>query len=176
MDNMPIILVGVTILTVVILMLTGVISFPKAETRLYFDDYINTDPTVTNNIQDLNPLNRIRHDDGSVLDSQMSRPDGNNQLYAGRRGRRRRPSYPNINIPVNPITESGIIIPPLPNPTPETSIQPMIPEIPGLSSRYTNQKFGDNSDYVTGRVGQESVQTFTPHEMRKTSKRRKSPY
>jgi hypothetical protein len=52
----------------------------------------------------------------------------------------------------------------------------MIPEIPGLSSRYTNQKFGDNSDYVTGRVGQESVQTFTPHEMRKTSKRRKSPY
>jgi hypothetical protein len=178
MDNMPIILVGVTILTVVILMLTGVISFPKADTRLYFDDYINTNPNVTNNIQDLNPLNRIRHDDGSALDSQMSRPDGNNKVYT-QRGPRRRPSYPNINIPENPITDSGKIIPPLPNSTREMRAQPMIPEIPRLSSNYTNQKFGEYSvnnanKYMGGRVNTTSAGPFTPHEMRKSS--RKSPY
>jgi hypothetical protein len=177
MDNMPIILVGVTILTVVILMLTGVISFSKADTRPY-DDYINTDPNVISNIQDLNPLNRIRHDDGSALDSQMGRPDGNNQVYT-RRGTRQRPSYPNINISENPITDSGKIIPTLPNSTREMREQPMMHEIPRLSSTYTNQKFGEYSvnnanPYLGGRVNSTSAGPFTPHEMRKSS--RKSPY
>jgi hypothetical protein len=177
MDNMQIILIGVTLI-LIILFVTGIISFPKTEARLQYKKYINKDKNF-NNVQDLKQLNRIRHDDGSVLDSEMSRPAGNNQVYT-RRGPIRRPSYPNINIPENPITDSSIIIPPIPNSTREMRAQPMMPEFPRLSSRYTNQKFGafSTNNYhpsMNSKVNTTSVEAFTP-EISNRKSSRKSPY
>jgi hypothetical protein len=137
--------------------------------------------TSSNNVFDPKNLNGIRANEFSSIDSQNDPITGSGALWAGGR-RRRRPAYSTtVAIPENPITESGIIIPPLPNPTPETSTQPIIPELPPLSSaRYNFGNTQNLSDSVMqSRIGNEPLNNATYGgglERRTSKKTKRTPY
>jgi hypothetical protein len=176
MDNWEILL-GIVILIAIILWRTGIISFKKTN-RLYYGNYFNR-----TNVADINPLNRIRHSDFSVFGS-----TGNSDITTAgplwtRRPGRRRQAYSNmVTQSAEPSITNSNTLTPETNLTPETSIaEPGLSELTGVSSRYTNQKFGDwsvnNSHiYMNPKVGQPSVDAFTPHEMRTTRRTKRTPY
>jgi hypothetical protein len=148
----------------------------KKDNRLYYNNL------GINNVSDINPLNRIRANEFSSIDSQNEPITGSGGLWVGGGRRRRRPAYSTtVAIPENPITESGIIIPPLPNPTPETSTQPMIPEIPPLSSARYNfgntQNLSDSAMQSRIGTGPLNNPTYGGGLERRTSKKTKrTPY
>jgi hypothetical protein len=100
----------------------------------------------SDNVFDPRNLNGIRANEFSALRSETEPITGTGGLWVGNRGRPKRPSYPLTSIPENPISESSTIIPPLPISTTETRTQPMMPELPGLTKRYTNKNFRNVDD------------------------------
>jgi hypothetical protein len=127
----------------------------------------------SDNVFDPKNLNRIRANEFSALRSENEAIVGTGGLYAGG-GSRKIPSYPLTSIPENPISESSTIIPPLPISTTETQAQPqpMMPELPGLTNRYTNKNYRNiddlNNPVINSSLGQPPIPPYGSTRSRRT--------
>jgi hypothetical protein len=126
----------------------------------------------SDNVFDPKNLNRIRANEFSALRSENEPITGTGGLWAGN-GRRKRPSYPLTSIPENPISESSTIIRPLPISTTETrTLEPMMPELPGLAKRYTNRDFRNvddlNNPVINSSLGQPPIPPYGSTRSRRT--------
>ncbi len=175
-----IIIIGVIALGVVgYLWYSGYFSSSR-DNRLFY----NPNSAITN-VSDPNPLDKIRANDFSALQSQTDPIKSAGVRWAGT-GPRKIVSYILNKIP-EPVVTNNVPLPPqdtqpIVNPTPSVdTMATMMPEIPPLSSaRYTNLNFGSTQDLnnsaMQSRIGNPNLNTPTYGGgiERRTSKR--TPY
>jgi hypothetical protein len=171
---------GIIIISIIVGVLLSMGFFSSSRAR---DDRLYYAITNNNVVSDDRRLNKIRANEFSSLDSQNDPIVSSGNLWASGGVRRRRPTYPLNSIPENPITTSSTLLPqvaPLPivNPMPSVDTQAtMMPQLPELSGRYTNQNFGSTQDLsnpvMNSRIGVAPLNTptYTGGLERRTAKR-----
>jgi len=144
----------VTWIIIIVVIALGVVGYlwysgyfsSSRDNRLFY----NPNSAITN-VSDPNPLDRIRANDFSALQSQTDPIKSAGVRWAGT-GPRKILSYILNKIP-EPVVTNNVPLPPqdtqpIVNPTPSVdTMATMMPEIPPLSSaRYTNLNFGSTQD------------------------------